>query len=162
MKTNGIDNDHCKNCAEDPLLSHNKMKPRIQDHGLTGDHAIPANGDNSDCNVVVNGLIARNQAKEFEEESEGMQHTAITGYQKRPEVQASMSFKGEEDLDIELGDVVPCDGSEGSYGHINALVERNWPPRFSFRYAHPEDLKRRVIGKQIVEGGEGRISSVES
>ena len=47
-----------------------------------------------------------------------------------------MSFEGEEDLDVQLGDIVPCDCSEGSYGHINALVERDWPPRFSLGNAH--------------------------
>ena len=72
MKTNGVDNDHCKDCAEDLLLPHNKMEPRIEDYGLTGDHAIPANGDDSHCNIVVEGLITRNKAEEFEEESESM------------------------------------------------------------------------------------------
>ena len=69
-----------------------------------------------------------------------------------------MSFEGEEDLDVELGDIVPCDCSEGSYGHINALVERDWPPRFSLGNAHFGDCKRRVIGKWIVEDGEWKVS----
>ena len=122
------------------------MEPRIQNYGLTGDHAIPANGDDGNCNIVVERLIAGNKPEELKEESEGMKYAAITRYQKRPEVEASMSFEGEEDLDIEFGDVIPSDSSEGSYGHINALVERDWPPRFSFRDAHSADSERRVLG----------------
>ena len=75
----------------------------------------------------------RNQLEEFEEEAESMQHAAITRYEKGPEVETSVSFEGEEDLNIEFEDVVPCDSSEGSYGHINALVHRDCSPRFSFR-----------------------------
>lgn len=57
-----------------------------------------------------------------------------------------MSFESEEDLDIEFGDIVPCDCSEGSYGHINTLVERDWAPGFSFRGGHFGDSERRVFG----------------
>ena len=65
-----------------------------------------------------------------------------------------MSFKGEENLDIEFGDIIPCDSSEGSYGHVNALVNRDWSSRFSFGCGHSEDWKRQVSGasdsKQLV------------
>lgn len=57
-----------------------------------------------------------------------------------------MSFEGEEDLDIEFGDIVPSDCSEGSYGHINALVGRDWSPRFPFGNGHCGDAKRWVLG----------------
>lgn len=82
MKANSIDDDHCENCTEDLLLPHDEMEPRIQNYGLTGHHAIPANGDDSNCNIVVEGLIAGNQLEELEEEAESMKHTAITRYQK--------------------------------------------------------------------------------
>ncbi len=159
MKANGVNDDHCENCTEDPLFPHNEMKPRVQNDGLASDHAIPADGDDSDCNIVIKRLIGGNQPKELKEESERMQHTAITGYEKRPEIETSMPFKSEEDLDIELGDIVPCDSSEGSYGHIDALVERNWAPRFSFRDGHFEG---RVSRNMIVEGGESKVSNVDS
>lgn len=81
MKADSVDDDHCKNCAEDLMFPHNEMEPRVEDYGLTGDHAIPANGDDSNCHIVVEGLIAGNELEEFEEESESMKHTAITRYQ---------------------------------------------------------------------------------
>lgn len=143
MKANGVDDDHCKNCPENLLFPHHEMEPRVQNYGLTGDHAIPANGDDGHSNIIVEGLIAGNQLEELEEESERMQHTAITGYQKGPEVEASVSLEGEEDLDIEFCNIVPCDCGEGSYGHVNALVERNWSPRFSWGSGHCEFSERR-------------------
>ena len=146
MKADGVDDDHCKNCTEDLLFPHNEMKPRVQNYGLTSDHAIPPNGDDSNSNIVVERLVAGNQLKELEEKSESMQHTAVTRYQKGPEVEASMSLEGEEDLDIEFGDVVPCDCSEGSYGHIDALVDRDGSPRFSFRDSHSVASERRLFG----------------
>ena len=82
MKANGIDDDHCKNSTKNLLLPHNEMKPRVQNYGLTSDHAIPANSDDSHRDIVVEGLLGRNQLEEFEEESESMQHTAIARYQK--------------------------------------------------------------------------------
>ena len=147
MKANGVDDDHGKNAAEDPLLPHNEMEPRVQNYGLTGDHAIPTDGDDTDCNIVVEDRVGGNKLEELEEEAEGMQHTAITGYKKGPEVEASMSFEGEEDLDIEFGDIVPCDCSEGSYGHINALVQRDCSRRFPFRDSHFGDSEDGVFGQ---------------
>ena len=132
MKANGVDNNHRKDSTEDFLFSHDQVEPRVQDYSLTGDHAVPANGDDGYRNVVVEGLLAGNQLEELEEESEGVQYTAITRNQQRPEIEASMSFEGKEDLDIEFGDIVPCDCSESSYGHINAFVEPYCSPRYSF------------------------------
>lgn len=81
MKANGVDDDHCQYAAEDLLLPHNEMEPRVQNYGLAGDHTIPANSDDGNCNIVVEGLVAGNKLEELEEESESMQHTAITGYE---------------------------------------------------------------------------------
>ena len=47
-----------------------------------------------------------------------------------------MSFEGEENLDIEFGDIVPSDCSEGSYGHISALVDRDRSSGFAFEGGH--------------------------
>ena len=83
METNGVDDDHCKNCTENLLFPHNQMEPRVEDDGLASDHAIPAKGDDRDCDIVVQRLIvACNKLEEFEEESEGMEHTTVTRYQK--------------------------------------------------------------------------------
>lgn len=77
-----------------------------------------------------------------------------------------MSFEGKEDLDIKFGDIVPCDCSESSYGHINAFVERYCSPRYSFGNslgnAHFGGTESRKYGQAIVEGGESKVSSVES
>lgn len=73
-----------------------------------------------------------------------------------------MSFEGEEDLDIEFGDVIPCDCSEGSYGHINALVELDWSPRFSFRNRHFGDCESGFLDKWILEFVESKVSSMDS
>lgn len=82
MKADGVDDDHGENPTEYLLFPHNQMEPRVQNYGLTSDHAIPANGYDSHANIVIEGLLARDQLEEFEEESESMQHAAITGYQK--------------------------------------------------------------------------------
>ena len=75
-----------------------------------------------------------------------------------------MSFEGEEDLNIEFGDVVPCDCSEGSYGHIYALVERDCPPRFSCRdsfcFGHSGKSARGGPGHKMVGGLGSRRSAV--
>ncbi len=64
-----------------------------------------------------------------------------------------MSFEGEEDLDIEFGNIIPCDCGESSYGHVNALVDRDCSPRFSFwdafRVGHFGDLSVRDLGKRL-------------
>ena len=95
-----------------------------------------------------------------------MQHAAITGYQKGPEVETSVSFEGEEDLNIEFGDVIPCDSSEGSYGHINALVDRNRSSGFSFwdgfRRCHFGESEGGEFEQGIVEGEEWEFSNVDS
>ena len=95
-----------------------------------------------------------------------MQHAAITRYQKGPEVETSVSFEGEEDLNIEFGDIVPCDSSEGSYGHINALVDRDSSPRFSFgdcfERCHFGGSEGGGFEQRIVEGEESNVSSVDS
>ena len=74
-----------------------------------------------------------------------------------------MSLESKEDLYIEFGDIVPCDCSEGSYGHINALVERDCSPRHSFgdsfRAGHLGDADRQDFN---VEGGESEVSNVDS
>lgn len=164
VKADGVDDDHGKNATEYPLFPHDQMEPRVENYGLTSDHAVPANGYDSHANIVIEGLLARNQLEEFEEESERMQHAAITRYQQRPEVETSMSFEGEEDLDIEFGDIVPCDCSEGRYGHIYALVDRNCSPRFSFRDSggHFRGSEDGRFGKLVVEGGWSKVSSVDS
>ena len=97
-----------------------------------------------------------------------MQHAAITRYQKRPEVETSVSFEGEEDLNIEFGDIVPCDSSEGSYGHIYALIDGDFSPRFAFRDCFQRCHCRGGEGgggefeSRIVEGEESNVSSVDS
>lgn len=75
-----------------------------------------------------------------------------------------MSFEGQEYLDIEFGDIVPCDCSEGSYGHINALVVRNCCSRLSFgdSLGHFGGFELGGSGQMISEGGESKVSSVES
>ena len=83
MEANGVDDDHSKNCTENLLFPHNKMESGVEDDGLASDHAIPAEGDDSNCDIVVEGLIvARNKLEEFEKESESMKHTTVTRYQK--------------------------------------------------------------------------------
>ena len=82
MKANGVDNNHCKDSTEYLLFPHDQMEPRVQDYSLTGDHAVPADGDDGYCDVVVEGLLAGNKLEELEEESEGVQYTAITRNQK--------------------------------------------------------------------------------
>ena len=165
MKANGVDDDHSKDCTENLLFPHHEMEPRVQNYGLTCDHTIPANSDDGHSNIVVQGLIAGNQLEKFEEESESMQHTAITRYQKGPEVEAPMSFEGEEDLDVEFSDIIPCDCGEGSYGHINALVEWDWAPGFScncFRYGHGGYSERRVSWEMCVKADECKVDRVDS
>lgn len=81
-----------------------------------------------------------------------------------------MSFEGEKDLDIEFGDIVPCDCSEGRYGHIYALVELDCSPGFSFRDSfrnsfwdgHFQGFEGGGFGEMMVEGGELKVSSVDS
>lgn len=78
MKANSVEDDHCKNAAEDLLFPHHKMQPRVQDYGLTSDHAIPANGNDGNCDISVEGHIAGDEMEELEEEAESMQYTTIT------------------------------------------------------------------------------------
>ena len=76
-----------------------------------------------------------------------------------------MSFEGEEDLNVEFGDIVPCDCSEGSYGHINALVDGDCCSRFAFgnsfqRMCHLEDSEGESLEQRILEGGRVNGSAV--
>lgn len=77
-----------------------------------------------------------------------------------------MSFEGEEDLDIEFGDIVPCDCSEGSYGHVYALVDWDCSPglsyRDSFRDGHFKGSEGGGLGEMMDEGGESKVSSADS
>ena len=77
-----------------------------------------------------------------------------------------MSLEGEKDLDVQFGDIIPCDCSEGSYGHIYALVDRDCSTGFSlrnsFRAGHLEESDSRGMMRMIVEGGESNFSSADS
>ena len=72
MKANGVDDDHGEDSTEYLLFPHHEMEPRVQDYGLTSDHAIPANGDDGHGNIVIDGLLVRHQLEELEEETEGV------------------------------------------------------------------------------------------
>ena len=85
---------------------------------MAGHHGIPANGNDRDREVIVG-----RQLEELKQKSQGMQDTAVAGYDQGPEVQASMSFEGHEDLDVQLEDVEPGDGGEGGNGHVGGYVE---------------------------------------
>lgn len=65
------------------------------------------------------------ELEEFEDETECMEHTAIAGYQERPEVQTAMALEGHEDLDVEFDDVVPCYCRECCDGHVRCLRSIN-------------------------------------
>ena len=82
MKANGVDDDHCKDSSEDLLFPDNEMEPRVQNYGLTSDHAIPANGDDSNRDIVIENLSGGDKPEELEEEAQSMEHTAITRDQK--------------------------------------------------------------------------------
>ena len=47
-----------------------------------------------------------------------------------------MTLEGKEDLNIEFSDIVPRDSSEGSYGHVVSLIERECLPSGPLRYTH--------------------------
>ena len=76
-----------------------------------------------------------------------------------------MTLEGEEDLDVKLGNVVPCDSGEGRYGHIICLVIWDGRPSGSFGCAHfggsgSWDLVRRDEGR--VGNGEAKVSDTDS
>lgn len=72
-----------------------------------------------------------------------------------------MSFEGEEDLDIEFGDIVPCDCSESSYGHENTLVELDFTASDSVRGIFGDDHFGESEDSRVFRGtmmGQGRVN----
>lgn len=155
VETDRVDDDHSEDATQYPLLPHDKMQPRIENHRLPSDHGIPSNRDYSDREVV-----SMSESKELQQEPKRVQHTAIARYQERPEVQAAMSFEGEEDLDVELCDIVPRDCSEGSYCHKCPLVPRDLCCCGPNRRRSPHDCLE--VPGQSKKGGERGEADVSS
>lgn len=118
MEADCVHGDHGQDATEHFLFAHDEVEPRVKHDGLSGDHAIPTDGDDGDGQVDVTL-----EDQKFEEEAEGMQHTAIAGDQERPKVQASMPFEGEKDLNVQFDDIPPGDGGKCHNGHLLCRVE---------------------------------------
>lgn len=131
MEANCVHDDHGQDAPKDFLVAHDEMKPRVENQGLAGDHAIPTDGDDGHGQINVSV-----EDHELEEEAEGVQHTAITGNQQRPKVQSSMSFEGEKDLHVQFDDVPPGDCGKGDIEHLLYRAIIGFLPGHSFWIAH--------------------------
>lgn len=120
VKADGVHDDHGEDQSERSLLTHDQMQAGVQHDRLAGDHGIPADSDDGDGEVFIGG-----DGKELEHEAEGVQGGPIRRDEERPKVKAAMSLEGEEDLDVELDDIIPGDGSKGGNGHVNARRGEN-------------------------------------
>lgn len=148
VEEDGIDDDHSQDTAKDFLFSNHQMQPRIQHHRLPCHHAIPADRDYRYRHIDV-----RYEPEEFQEEPKRMQHASVTGYEQRPEVQPSMAFESEEDLDVQFHHVIPCDCREGRYGHECGLLEWDQLRRGAII------LLSHVAGDLRTRGVRGRIAT---
>ena len=112
VEEESVQTDHGQDATQNPRIADDQMQSRVEHDGLSRHHGIPANGDEADGQVNVG------QVEELENEAEGVDDDAPRRNQKGPEVEASMSFEGQEDLQIQLNHIEPGDGGEGGDGHV--------------------------------------------
>lgn len=73
-----------------------------------------------------------------------------------------MPFEGEEDLDVELGHIIPGDSGESSDGHPYTLIIWDSRVRGTFGSTHLGDGRVGLRRTECIEGGESDVSSEDA
>lgn len=92
MEEDNVGDDKTKNEAQEGGALENEMQARVQNKGLAGDHRPPANGDQGSGQPELTG-----ETEEFHEEPDGVRQNADGGDQHTPEIEAAITFEGDED-----------------------------------------------------------------
>ena len=69
VEEKNIHDNHIENPFNLPSISDNEVKSRIEHEGLASYHSIPADGNESNGNIVIFPYL-----KELHEEGQGIQH----------------------------------------------------------------------------------------
>ena len=110
MAQDCVGDDHAKDAAEDGGVVHQQVQARVEDEGLPGHHAVPA--EDVHC-----GEADTDEAQEgLGQGGHGLRDDAPGGDEEGPEVQAGAALEGAEEDEVELDDVVERDGGEDDHG----------------------------------------------
>jgi hypothetical protein len=100
MEEEKVDDDHYQDPSDSPFFG-DEVKSRVEYHGLSRDHGVPANDYKGCADVVVAAKV-----KELQQEPRGMNRNSPRSNQKAPEIEPRTSLEGAEDHNVDLNDVV--------------------------------------------------------
>lgn len=112
MEEENVDDNHVENPSDLFFIADDEVKSRIEYKRLARNHSIPADGNESNRDIVIFPDL-----EELHEKCQCVYHDSPWGCQQAIKVKPATSLEGEPDDHVEIDNVIPRDGCKSAESH---------------------------------------------